>query len=44
MGTAAIFPWEVSLMGMGIAVLVGLIAGVMPARRAAQMDPIASLR
>ncbi len=44
METTAVFPWEVSLMGMGIAVLVGLVAGVMPARRAAQMDPIASLR
>jgi putative ABC transport system permease protein len=44
MDTAPVFPWEVTLMGMGIAVLVGLIAGVIPARRAAQMDPIASLR
>jgi len=38
------FPWPVTFMGMGIAVLVGLVAGVMPARRAARMDPIASLR
>ncbi|HEX9729542.1 MAG TPA: ABC transporter permease [Gemmatimonadales bacterium] len=44
MDTTPIFPWEVTLMGMGIAVLVGVIAGVMPARRAARMDPIASLR
>ncbi len=38
------FPWEVSLLGMGIAIVVGLVAGVLPARRAAGLDPIASLR
>ncbi len=38
------FPWPVTFMGMGIAILVGLVAGVIPARRAARMDPIAALR
>ncbi len=39
-----VFPWEVTLVGMGVAVLVGLVAGAMPAGRAARMDPIESLR
>jgi putative ABC transport system permease protein len=39
-----IFPWPVTLMGLGIAAVVGLVAGALPARRAAQMDPIEALR
>ncbi|MCB2106880.1 MAG: ABC transporter permease [Rhodobacteraceae bacterium] len=31
-------------LGLGAAVLVGIVAGVMPARQASQMDPIAALR
>ena len=42
--TEIVFPWEVTLVGMGVAVLVGLVAGAMPAGRAARMDPIESLR
>jgi putative ABC transport system permease protein len=37
-------PWEVALLGIGAAVLVGLVAGVVPARRAADLDPIQTLR
>ncbi len=40
----AAFPWATSLLGMGIAVAVGVVAGVMPARRAAALDPVQSLR
>ncbi len=44
MAEHATFPWDVSLLGLGIALVVGLVAGVAPARRAAQLDPIVSLR
>jgi len=42
------FPFVVSLWsvfaGLGLALGVGLVAGVIPARNAAQLDPIAALR
>ncbi len=37
-------PWTFALMAEGIAVTVGLLAGVLPARRAASQDPLESLR
>ena len=37
-------PWDVALLGFGTAVAVGLLAGVLPARRAASLDPIETLR
>jgi ABC-type antimicrobial peptide transport system permease subunit len=37
-------PWEVALLGMAAAVGVGLLAGVGPARRAADLDPVLTLR
>ncbi|MBV9385182.1 MAG: ABC transporter permease [Chroococcidiopsidaceae cyanobacterium CP_BM_ER_R8_30] len=49
-GVAAVFkfPFVVSLWsvtaGFGLSFLVGLIAGVIPARNAARLDPIAALR
>lgn len=38
------FPWPVTLVGLGVAIAVGLISGAFPARRAARMDPIDALR
>lgn len=39
-----VMPWEAVTLGMGAAVLVGLLAGVFPARRAAALDPVTTLR
>ncbi len=41
---AAAFPWAVTSAGLGIAITVGVIAGVLPARRAAVLDPVETLR
>jgi putative ABC transport system permease protein len=49
-GSATIFnfPFVVSIWsivcGVGLSFIVGLLAGVVPARNAAQLDPIAALR
>lgn len=40
----AAFPWGVTILGLGIAVTVGVLAGVLPARRAAGLDAVESLR
>jgi putative ABC transport system permease protein len=37
-------PLTYVLLAEGIAVLIGLLAGVLPARRAAQLDPVQALR
>jgi putative ABC transport system permease protein len=39
-----VFPWSVTLIGLAIAILVGLLAGALPARRAARLDPVDALR
>jgi putative ABC transport system permease protein len=36
--------WPIGLGTVGILTLIGLLAGVLPARRAASMDPVESLR
>lgn len=37
-------PWEYALLAEAIAVSVGLLAGILPAQRAAGMDPLEALR
>lgn len=40
----SIMPWGAASLGLGAAVVVGLLAGVLPAKRASAMDPVAALR
>jgi putative ABC transport system permease protein len=44
MDIPGVLPWEAGLLGMGAAILVGLVAGVAPARRAAALDSVTTLR
>jgi putative ABC transport system permease protein len=37
-------PLAFVLLAEGLAVVIGLVAGVLPARRAARLDPVATLR
>jgi ABC-type antimicrobial peptide transport system permease subunit len=38
------FSWSAVLIGLAAAAITGLIAGVFPARRAAQLSPVDALR
>jgi len=40
----ATLDWKIMLQGLGFSVVVGLVAGVYPALRAANLDPIEALR
>ena len=37
-------PWDYVLGALGLSVLIGLAAGVVPAMRAARLDPVEALR
>jgi putative ABC transport system permease protein len=39
-----VFPWKGALLGVGTTVLMGLLFGIYPAKRAAKMEPIEALR
>lgn len=41
---AARLPWPVAGLGLGTAVVVGVVAGIVPAQRAATLDPTLTLR
>jgi ABC-type antimicrobial peptide transport system permease subunit len=43
-GVVAKFDWLIMLQGLSFSVVVGLVAGVYPALRAARLDPIEALR
>ncbi|MGH7472291.1 MAG: ABC transporter permease, partial [Longimicrobiales bacterium] len=42
--TPANVPWGTGGLGVAIALTVGIVAGIMPAQRAAALDPVQSLR
>jgi putative ABC transport system permease protein len=44
LGTPPGLPWTTALAGVAIATAVGIVAGVAPARRAARLDPVQTLR
>jgi putative ABC transport system permease protein len=37
-------PWSFVVLAEAVAVVIGLLAGVLPARRAAGLDPVEALR
>ncbi len=43
-GAGFIIPWDWMILGVVLCVIVGVVAGIYPAKRAADLDPIESLR
>ena len=43
-GQSMVLPWAAAVGGIGVAVLVGMVAGVYPAARAARLPPTEALR
>jgi len=43
-GTPAVISWEALALAFGFSFIVGIIFGVQPARKAAQLDPVEALR
>jgi putative ABC transport system permease protein len=43
-GPGVSLPWGVAAIGLATAVAVGVTAGIVPARRAAALDPAHTLR
>lgn len=44
LGIPPVFPISMLFLGVGISMIIGIIAGVYPARRAARMNPVDALR
>lgn len=43
-GTSFIVPWSWIILGVSVCFIIGLISGVIPARKASRLDPIIALR
>lgn len=43
-GAGFIIPWDWMILGVGLCIIVGVVAGIYPAKKAADLDPIESLR
>jgi putative ABC transport system permease protein len=44
LGVPDVFPTSLIFMGFFVSIVVGLVAGVYPARKAARMNPVEALR